>query len=365
MLAVIYGFMRFVPTYQIMSTSSMPSMAQTDQPLDAEIPDRTLGVVSPIVLSSASDILSTLLITSLLVLAALGIAGIGTGWIVAGRLLRPLQQINHAAREAGKGALDHRIRFEGPKDEIADLAGTFDEMLDRLERSFSAHKRFAANASHELRTPLAASRTIIDVAIAHPGRQELPELLHRLRAVNRHSSEIVESLLHLHSITQAPLTKAPVDLSAVAREAVQKTRAEASTLAVSIIIEDDTAPVQGDPVLLRQLVLNLVHNGIRHNIRAGQITVRTGNRQGKSFVEVMNTGEKIPSDIVDLLVEPFYRVRNRLEASPNGGHGLGLALVQKISEAHGGQLTIAPNQDGGLTVTAMLDCYQSSDLGAR
>jgi two-component system sensor histidine kinase VanS len=357
MLALIYGFMRFVPNYQIVSTSSTPSAYQVGQPNITEVPAPALSIASPIVLSSANDILSTLLITSLLVLVALGAAGIGTGWIMAGRLLKPLQQINNAAREAGKGALDHRIRLDGPKDEITDLAETFDEMLDRLERSFSAHRRFAANASHELRTPLAASRTMIDVALAHPGRHELPQLLERLQAVNRHSSEIVESLLYLHAITQLPPTREPQDLAAVAKDTIEKVRTEATTLALSLSIEAASAPVQGDPVLLRQLVMNLVQNAIRYNIREGQVVVRTGTSNGKSFVEVINTGAIIPPDIVDLLVEPFYRTSSRIEPGLVRGHGLGLALVQKISEAHGGQLVIMPNQAGGLTVKAQLDFY--------
>ena len=145
-------------------------------------------------------------------LAALG----GTvGWLVAGRIIRPLAAINAAATRAATGALDHRVGLDGPRDEIRDLSQTFDRMLASLERSFATHRRFAVNASHELRTPLATTQTMIDVTLADPdaGAEELRALAARVREVNRSNIETVDALLDLAAADTDGLAREPLDLA--------------------------------------------------------------------------------------------------------------------------------------------------------
>jgi two-component system sensor histidine kinase VanS len=336
-LAAIYLGMRYIPNYPLMAAN----------PRD------------PAPTASRGQILDELFKVSGYALLLLGVVGVGGGWLLAGRVLRPLQEITRAANRAANGSLGHRIGLRGPRDEFTELSDAFDHMLGRLQHSFESRQRFAANASHELRTPLAITRTMLHVATSDPAGQNYPQLVARLRETNERGIEIVEALLQLSSLGHEPLSTGPVDLAVPAAEAVTLASAEAEARGITLSTECRPAPVTGNDVLLRQLSVNLLQNAVRHNLATGgTVALTTGpdpEGAGRALLTVTNTGAVLP-DTVDALVEPFLRGNGRtVEAnSTRRGHGLGLSIVAAIVAVHGGQLRLTPNPEGGLTVRVAL-----------
>ena len=269
------------------------------------------------------------------------------GWYLAGRMLRPLQEITLAARRAAEGSLDHRIGLTGIKDEFTDLSDTFDEMLDRLQRSFEQYRRFAANASHELRTPHAVMKTMLEVAIADPEHQDVRELSRRLQETNQRGIDLVEALLTLASVDNRVIELDPLDLATTARQAVDELQRRGNRRRHHGTTDLEETLVLGNEILVHQLVTNLGQNAIRHNTGpGGTLTVSTRDHQ----LAVTNTGPILTADQASTLTEPFTKTTGR----HTGSHGLGLALVARIVETHHGRLALEPNPTGGLTVTATL-----------
>ncbi|MGW7415470.1 sensor histidine kinase [Streptomyces sp. NPDC054863] len=337
-LAVVYVAMYKIPNYPL--TASNPR----DNPY---APAR-------------SEILHQVVRYSGLALLAVTVIGLAGGWLIAGRVLRPLQEITRAADRAAAGSLDHRIGLGGRPDEFTDLSDTFDHMLGRIQESFEEQRRFAANASHELRTPLSVSRTMLDVAIADPSGQDYGRLVSRLYETNQRGIEIVESLLQLSAVRRTELPLEPVDFAETAAEALGLIREEAAERGITVSAEILPAPVTGHPVLLRQVALNLLQNGLRHNLPTGggTVTLATGTgSSGRSTLTVTNTGEQLGPEAVATYAEPFLRGRGRLAGTTGGsprGHGLGLAIVSGIVDAHGGTLDLHPAPGGGLTASVTL-----------
>lgn len=301
-----------------------------------------------VTVSSRADILQLLLWVSAGALAVLAAGGAWAGWFVAGRMLRPLQQVNSAAHLAARGHLDHRIALTGPRDEITDLADTFDEMLTELERSLGAHRRFAADASHELRTPLATTRTMLDVAITSCEAGDA-RLLERLREMNERSIATVEALLDLSEVESTEtVAVAPVELAVVVASVVDEAGEEAARAGVRLTSTLAPAIVDGDEVLLRQLVANLVQNAIRHNEPGGFVTVATDASGSSSSVVVENGGAELDVAGVATLTAPFNRGGGRTRDASGRGRGLGLAIVAAIVARHGAELVLSPRVGGGL-----------------
>jgi two-component system sensor histidine kinase VanS len=208
-----------------------------------------------------------LLRVSVLILVSLAMIGLAGGWILAGRLLRPLQAITAAARfAAATGSLDHRIELPGRPDEFTELADTFDAMLDRLQQSFEEQQRFAANASHELRTPHAVTKTMLEVAIADPDGQDVRELARRLHETNQRGIDIVETLLALSALGHGEVERRRLDLALVVDDALDTLVLEAAAAGVTVEEDLTSCAIDGNEVLLHQLVMNLGQNGIRHNL---------------------------------------------------------------------------------------------------
>jgi two-component system sensor histidine kinase VanS len=339
LIAIVYFFMRFVPSYRMLGTVTTP--------VPPNVETRPAAAVE---ITSADDFFTLFLVASGVALVLLAALGGAVGWLVAGRIIKPLAAINAAATRAATGALDHRVGLDGPRDEIRDLSDTVDRMLASLERSFATHRRFAANASHELRTPLATTQTMIDVALADPdaGAEELRALVGRVREVNRSNIVTVDALLDLADAGTGELTREPVDLSDITDAVLRDLTAEAATAGVELPARTGEAATVGDPVLIRQAVANLVRNAIRHNRSGGSATVRLSTRDATARTTVTNTGAVVPHDTVEALVEPFVRGTGRT-LTRGCGHGLGLAIVSAITTAHDGTLTLQPNPDGGLT----------------
>ncbi|HET7828085.1 MAG TPA: HAMP domain-containing sensor histidine kinase [Candidatus Limnocylindrales bacterium] len=316
------------------------------------VPDgaiRSLGGFVP----NRSDLQEAFAPRAAAVLAFLLVFGLAGGWFLAGRMLSPLARITAATRLAANGSLSHRIELEGLMDEFHELADAFDSMLARVEAHVAEQRRFAANASHELRTPLAITQAMLDVARSDPDR-DVDQLLDRLYAVNARAIELTEALLLLSRADRRSFTSEPVDLSLVAEEAVEALLPLAEKHGVSIRTKADPAPTVGSHALLLQMTTNLVHNAIVHNLSAGgTVDVVTSVRSDGVAVRVENPGEPLSADVVATLTEPFRRATDRIRTD-HSGVGLGLAIVDRIAQAHGGVLTIVPRPEGGLRVTVTL-----------
>jgi two-component system, OmpR family, sensor histidine kinase VanS len=287
--------------------------------------------------------------TFLLVFGLLG------GWLLAGRMLAPLTRITDATRMAATGTLSHRIELEGRQDEFRELADSFDAMLARLEAHVGEQRRFAANASHELRTPLAITQTLLDVARNDPNR-DTGELVDRLHAVNTRAIDLTEALLLLSRADQRSFTQEDVDLSLIAEEATETLLPLAEKRGLTIETSGDMTHTTGSHALLLQLTTNLVQNAIVHNLpEEGTVWVTTSAHPKTVELTVENTGEKLTPHTVATLAEPFLRGTNRIRTEHAGvGVGLGLAIVNSITQAHDGTLTLTPRAAGGLRVTVQL-----------
>ncbi|MBM9618900.1 sensor histidine kinase [Streptomyces zhihengii] len=299
--------------------------------------------------------LDDLLRRSLFALLGLSIIAFAFGYAMAGRVLSPLGRITRTARQVAGSDLTRRIELDGPDDELKELADTFDEMLDRLERAFTAQQRFVANASHELRTPLAINRTLLEVHLSDPGAPvELQQLGKTLLATNERSEQLVEGLLLLARSDNQIVERKPVDLAEVASRAIDQVRAEAEALGVEVRGERGPAVVQGNGVLLERIALNLVQNAVRYNVAEdGWVEVSTEIRQGEAVLVVSNTGPVVPAYEVDNLFEPFRRLRQERTGSDKGV-GLGLSIARSVARAHGGRIIAEPREGGGLVMRVTL-----------
>jgi two-component system sensor histidine kinase VanS len=291
--------------------------------------------------------------TAAIVMAFLLAFGLVGGWLLAGRMLAPLDRITDATRIAANGSLSHRIRLPGRNDEFRELADAFDAMLARLEAHVDEQQRFAANASHELRTPLAVTQTLLDVARNDPNRDN-GELVDRLHAVNTRAIDLTEALLLLSRADQRSFAREHVELSLIAEEATETLLLFAEKRGVTIETSGDMTPTLGSPALLLQMATNLVHNAIVHNLpEQGAAWVTTSARPESVVLTVENTGEKLTPQLVSTLGEPFQRGSRRIRTE-HAGAGLGLAIVKSITQAHGGILTLTARAAGGLCVAVEL-----------
>ena len=290
-----------------------------------------------------------LLFYSGVALAIMAAISAGLGWLVAGRVLRPLRTITAAAKDISATSLHRRLALNGPQDELKDLGDTFDDLLGRLEASFRTQRQFVANASHELRTPLALQRTLVQVALADPDAdaESLRAAHERVLASGAHQERILEALLTL-TRGQAELAKRqPFDLATLAGHVLAARQSEAQDRQLTIRPALAPGPASGDPRLAERLIANLVDNALRHNAPGGHVEVVTGTSDSRAVLSVINTGPVVPAEAVDRLVEPFQRLGP--DRTGHGeGLGLGLSIVQAIAQAHGAALTIHPRSSGGL-----------------
>ena len=292
-----------------------------------------------------------LLIASVISLAVIVVAAAVIGWFLAGRVLRPLSMITAAARRISASSLHERLALHGPDDELKELADTLDSLFARLEASFDAQRRFAANASHELRTPLTRERTLLQVTRADPGStiDTWQDVSRELLSCNAEQERLLEALLTLASSEAGPGEREPVDLAAVTSAALAAARPAIGRLGLDVHAEIQPAVVHGDPLLIQQLVANLIDNSVRHNVPGGDLEVSTGADGGRGALSVTNSGPVIPPGEVDRLFQPFQRLGPR-PARRDGGNGLGLSIVRAIATAHAATVTARPRPGGGLAV---------------
>lgn len=308
--------------------------------------------------ASRGEILNAVVGVSGMLLAVLALVGVTGGWFLAGRVLRPLQQINAAALLAASGSLDHRIRISGRNDEFRQLADTFDHMLDRQADAFAAQERFSANASHELRTPLAITRTLLEVAQRNPKGQDYQSLVDRLATTNARAIDLTTALLRLADANVITAVSEPVDLGTVVRDAIDENSAEAAGRGITFRAHLGPAPMTGDTVLLTQLATNLIQNAVRHNTTPGTAVITTVHCPERCSVSlrVESSGERFTAQQASRLHEPFLRGAGRIVDGDqrHRGYGLGLALVSRIVEVHQGSLRVTPRSEGGLVIEIAL-----------
>ena len=302
-----------------------------------------------------------LLIASGIALAVIAVAAAAIGWLIAGRVLRPLRTITAAARRISASSLHERLALPGPDDELKELADTLDGLFARLEASFDAQRRFAANASHELRTPLTRERTLLQVTLAdpaattgtwqavsqatarlqrragtphrsaaHPGQQRSRSRRTRARRPGRH---------HQRSPGRRPPRDQPPGPARPRRHPARRPRRR--------------------PPLVQQLAANLIDNAVRHNIPGGDIQVTTSTSHAGAVLSVTSSGQVIPAADVDRLFQPFQRLGPR-PARRDGGHGLGLSIVRAIATAHAATITAQPRPGGGLAIDVTFPLSTSS-----
>jgi signal transduction histidine kinase len=276
------------------------------------------------------------------------------GYWLAGHAMRPVQAITRAAREIGETDLSRRLNLPN-RDELGELAATFDTMLGRLDEAFRRQRQFTNDASHELRTPLTVVELELDRAMAQPG---LPpkhlETLAAVRAEGAYMARLVNDLLTLARAEagQAPLNPQSLDLGDLVLEVVERLLPLARRQGIEIAVGDLTLlPVFGDPLYLTQMLSNLVENAIKYSSgHTCHVTIDGGRsevgRQRRVWVRVADTGPGIPAEHLPYLFDRFYRVdqmRSEQDDAANGtlrGSGLGLSIVRWAARAHGGDVRV-------------------------
>jgi signal transduction histidine kinase len=308
------------------------------------------------VATQRTDYLRTLLVGSAIALGVMTVAALALGWLVSGRVLSPLRTITRTTRNISASNLHERLGLGGPDDELKELGDTVDGLLARLEGSFTAQRQFVANASHELRTPLARQRTLIEVALADPGRsvESLEGACQRVLAAGQQQERLIEALLTLARSQRGLDHIEPVDLAALAHETVLSRSADAHQRGIQLAVAPSPAVFPGDARLAERLITNLLDNAVQHNRPGGHVMVRTALESGQAILSVTNTGPVIHPAEVPGLFEPF---RHRGATRTSGGSpGLGLSIVSAIAAAHGAGVWVWAPPKGGLEIHVRFPC---------
>jgi len=295
--------------------------------------------------------LNQLLVVSAIALGIMAIASVGLGWLVAGRVLRPLREMTAAAQAISEDNLHQRLAVPGPGDELKDLGDTIDRLLERLQAAFDAQRNFVASASHELRTPLTLTRTLLQMALTdpHPTLASYRSTCQDLLEASDQQEQLIEALLTLARSQRGLDRRDPVDLAAITTSALQALQPAAAVRGLAVSTSISTAPVPGDERLLQRLVTNLIDNAIRHNIPRGEISIHVTASGEHPSLTITNTGPVIPPGQITRLPQPFQRLPATRPAGA-GGLGLGLSIAAAIAKAHHATLTINPGQRGGLDI---------------
>jgi len=299
------------------------------------------------------DPLHQLLVAAAAALAIMAGASIALGWVVAGRALRPLRAITTATQQISEEDLHRRLAMPGPRDELTNLADTIDGLLARLQAAFEGQQNFVANASHELRTPLAASRTMLEVALADPAASAaaLRSACQDVLTEERHQERLIDALLTLARSQRGLDRRKPLDLGAITTDILRTREPDAASRDVTVSASIASAPVLGDDGLLRQLAANLIDNALRHNVPHGTLSIHVTSDRDHSTLKVANTGPVIAQDEIGRLLQPFQRLSSRRPADDDG-LGLGLPIVAAITRAHHATLLVSPGDCGGLNIEA-------------
>jgi signal transduction histidine kinase len=295
-----------------------------------------------------------LLVDSGIALAVVGALAVLAGWLVAGRMLRPIRTITRTARRISSTNLHERLALDGPEDELKELGDTLDDLFGRLDAAFQAQRRFVANASHELRTPLTRERALVQVALGDPSTPEVWRTTgQELLASNREQEALIEALLTLASSEGGLEHSDRADLADICDAVLERHDGESGQPGAELERTIQSAPLEGDPRLIERLLANLVDNAVAYNVPGGRVHVGSETREGRAVLTVSNTGPVIPAVELERIFQPFQRLDERRTHRRNGHHGLGLSIVGAIAAAHRASLTAEPLPEGGLSVTVV------------
>ncbi|MFG2059471.1 sensor histidine kinase [Micromonospora sp. NPDC048930] len=330
----------------VLSRSLPPADAPAPQGVPVGPGRGRLPVAVPVELESYR---SNILVLPGIALAIMAVLSLAVGWVIAGRMLRPVRTMTERLQQISGRNVHERLAVAGPRDELKDLADTVDGLLGRLETALDGHKRFVANAAHELRTPLTVEHALLEEPLIDPDAtvEAYRANFERLIAVNRERSRLLESLLTLAGSEHGRGRAEPVDLAGLAEQAVRDRAAEFDRHGLRVKTMIRPARLLGDPALIGRLVANLCDNAVHHNTPGGVVEVATRLAAGQALLVVTNTGPVVPPEDVDRLFEPFQRMRR---VADDTHHGLGLSIVRAIAVAHGAVLTAHAHTEGGLTV---------------
>jgi signal transduction histidine kinase len=282
-------------------------------------------------------------------LAILAIISLVLGWMLAGRMLRPVRTMTERLQHISERNVHERLSLTGPRDELKNLADTVDGLLGRLETALAAHKRFVANAAHELRTPLTVEHALLEEPLIDPDADvaAFRANFERLLAINDQRARLLESLLTLSGSEYGRDLSEPISLAELVERVLCERRPQIERCGLTLETSIRPVALVGDPALVERLVANLCDNAIHYNVPDGRIEVRLRDRAGMAVLRVTNTGPPVPQEQVDRLFEPFQRLHRTAD---HDHHGLGLSIVRAIAAAHGGTISAEPLSTGGLLV---------------
>jgi signal transduction histidine kinase len=347
-LTLLYAGLCFASGLALLAIANVPLLAGTSVRHTVPAPGQVPGGGAQA--SSAGPGPHLIALFAAIALITTAVLSLVFGWLIAGRVLRPLRMITATARRISASSLHERLNIEGPQ-EFRELGETLDELFGRLEASFESQRHFVANASHELRTPLTAERTLLQVALADPDASAatLRATCEQLVELSNQQERLIAALLTLASSERGIGQREPFDLADIAGKAVAARHADAERRGIRVDAALAVAPAAGDPRLAESLVANLLDNALRHNVAGGRVEISTARTAGRAVISVGNTGILIPSDKLGRLFEPFQQLGGE-RIRHTDGHGLGLAIVRAIASAHSAALSARPRPDGGLDV---------------
>jgi signal transduction histidine kinase len=361
LLAVTYVLVAHTPGWAEVTPPRAPELTPPGGAGPApQVPSPSVASQEQLARQRTED-LRQLLVASGIALALMTFVSVGLGWLMAGRVLRPLRTMAVTAKSISANDLHQRLHQRGPNDEIKELADTFDTLLDHLQDAFEAQRRFVANASHELRTPLTFERSLLEVALADPDATtaDLRNACHRVLTSNQQQGKLIEALLTLARSQRGLDRRTDMDLAVLTDALLDGARAN-TALGLRIDADLHPAPIAGDPPLIERLIGNLVDNAVRHNITDGSITVWTGIHAGRPTLRVRNTGPVILAAQVEPLFQPFQRLE-ATRTHGRDGFGIGLSIVAAIAAAHDAELHAQPSPHGGLDIRTSFPPLTSSN----
>jgi signal transduction histidine kinase len=360
LLAITYVLVTHSGSSVTLSSNSSPSGSKSVSGvvLGSDVPDgRPLTETERHLLAAAqqqsvrqqAEFGRQLLVKSGFALAIMSVISAGLGWLVAGRVLRPLRTMTDRIQLISARNVNERLAFTGPRDELKVLADTVDGLLGRLDTALDSHKRFVANAAHELRTPLTLEHALLEEAVIDPAAtvDSYRARFEDLMVVSEQQARLLESLLVLATSERGLDHQEKVDLAESAGNVLRAARPRAARQNLTVVARVEPAWVTGDPALVERVVANLVDNAMSYNVPDGWVEVVTGTTGAGAFVSVANAGPPVAPEMVDRLLNPFQRLDRTAD---DGHHGLGLSIVQSIAVSHSAELSVRARPEGGLAI---------------
>ncbi len=351
-LSVVSGVVLLLITYLLIEGSQdvpMQRLPDGSWPVDPRLTKPLRPDGTPVFMDDGQSGADSLPVLAGIALVIMALVSIVLGWLIAGRVLRPVRTMTTTLRQISARNLHERLAVTGSRNEIKDLADTIDGLLARLEVALEGHKRFVANAAHELRTPLTVEHALLEEPLIDPDAtvESFRVNFQRLLAISQQRGRLLESLITLSESEHGRDRYRPVDLGALTERVLRDRGPEIERLGRQIDAVISPVMILGDPVLIERVVANLLDNAVHHNKPGGWVEIGTRSEPGQAVFFIANSGAIITPEQAERLVEPFQRLHR---VADDGHHGLGLSIVNAIASAHDAALTVQPRLSGGLFV---------------